>query len=201
MFIQTDKNRQYLYDIVKPNDCNHKSTKTTEYPYSFAAMMKNSFTSVKTFAFRYRLNLAIERAEEIGSCFISVGHKRRFCEGLSALCVSSSLVAAQIFLLSANVRLWHKVKPYLISGKIAYPFIELALQDVSDKARNLYLAAKDLSDGSKNISLSDISDEEHFDFDIFRMICYSVTITAYGVESVIMAEGRGKKKNGKSRKK
>ena len=40
MFIQTDKNSQYLYDIVKPNDCNHKSTKTTEYPYSFAAMMK-----------------------------------------------------------------------------------------------------------------------------------------------------------------
>jgi hypothetical protein len=45
-------------------------------------MMKNSFASVKTFAFRYRLNLAIERAEELGSCFISVGHKRRFCEGI-----------------------------------------------------------------------------------------------------------------------
>ena len=201
MFIQTDKNSQYLYDLVKTNDCCHKSTKIAEYPYSFAAMMKNSFVSVKTFAFRYRLNLAIERAEELGSCFISVGHKRRFCEGISALGVSSNLVAAQIFLLSANVRLWHKVKPYLISGKIAYPFIELALQDVSDKAHSLYLAAKDLSDGSKNISLSDISDEEHFDFDVFRMICYSVAIAAYGVEGVIMAEGRGKKKNGKSRKK
>ena len=201
MFIQTDKNRQYLYDIVKSNDCCHKSTKTTEYLYSFAAMMKNSFSSVKTFVFRYRLNLAIERAEELGSCFISIGHKRRFCEGLSALGVSSSLVAAQIFLLSANVRLWHKVKPYIISGKIAYPFVELALQDVNDKAHSLYLAAKDLSDGSKNISLSDISDEEHFDFDVFRMICYSVAIAAYGVEGVIMAEGRGKKKNGKSRKK
>ena len=201
MFIQTDKNGQYLYDIVKPNDCCHKSTKTSEYPCSFSVMMKNSFASVKTFAFCYRLNLAIERAEELGSCFISIGHKRRFCEGLSAFDVSSNLVAAQLFLLSANVRLWHKVKPYLISGKIAYPFIELALQDVSDKAHSLYLAAKDLSDGSKNISLSDISDEEHFDFDVFRMICYSVAIAAYGVESVIMAEGRGKKKNGKSRKK
>ncbi len=201
MFIQTDKNGQHLYDIVKSNDCNHKSTKTTEYPYSFAAMMKNSFASVKSFGFRYRWNLAVERAEEIGSCFISVGHKRRFCEGLSVLGVSSDLVAAQLFLLSANVRLWHKVKPYLISRKIAYPFIELALQDVSDKAQSLYLAAKDFSVGSKNISLSDISDEEHFDFDVFRMNCYSVAITAYGVESVIMAEGRGKKKNGKSRKK
>ena len=85
MFIQTDKNRQYLYDLVETNDCRHKNTKTTEYPYSFSEMMKNSFVSVKTFAFRYRLNLAIERAEELGSCFISVGHKRRFCEGLSAL--------------------------------------------------------------------------------------------------------------------
>ncbi len=199
MFIQTDKNVQYLYDLVETNDCCHKSTKITEYPYSFSEMMKNSFTSVKTFAFRYRLNLAIERAEELGSCFISIGHKRRFCEGISALSVSDNLVAAQIFLLSANVRLWHKVKPYLISGKIAYPFVELALQDVSDKAHSLYLAAKDFSDGSKNISLSDISDEEHFNFDVFRMICYSVAIAAYGVESVIMAEG--KKKNGKSRKK
>ena len=201
MFIQTDKNSQYLYDLVKTNDCRNEGVKITEYPYSFVAMMKNSFASVKTFAFRYRLNLSIEKAEEIGSCFISVGHKRRFCEGLSAFGVSSNLVAAQLFLLSANVRLWHKVKPYLISGKIAYPFIELALQDVSDKAHSLYLAAKDLSDGSKNISLSDISDEEHFDFDVFRMICYSVAIAAYGVEGVIMAEGRGKKKNGKSRKK
>ena len=201
MFIQTDKNGQYLYDIVKPNDCCHKSTKTSEYPCSFSVMMKNSFASVKTFAFRYRLNLAIERVDELGSCFISVGHKRRFCEGLSALGTIDNLVAAQLFLLSANVRLWYKVKPYLISGKIAYPFIELALQDVSEKAHSLYLAAKDLSDGSKNISLSDISDEEHFDFEVFRMICYSVTIAAYGVESVIMAEGRGKKKNGKSRKK
>ena len=201
MFVQTDKNSQYLYDTVKPNDCYHKSTKIAEYPYSFAAMMKNSFSSVKSFGFRYRLNLAIERAEELGSCFISVGHKRRFCEGLSALGASDNLVAAQLFLLSANVRLWYKVKPYLISGKIAYPFIELAFQDVSEKAHSLYLAAKDLSDGSKNISLSDISNEEHFDFDVFRMICYSVAIAAYGVESVIMAEGRGKKKNGKSRKK
>jgi hypothetical protein len=144
MFIQTDKNVQYLYDLVETNDCCHKSTKITEYPYSFAAMMKNSFSSVKSFGFRYRLNLAIERADELGSCFISVGHKRRFCDGLSALGVSSNLVAAQLFLLSANVRLWHKVKPYLISGKIAYPFIELALQDVSDKEHSLYLAAKDL---------------------------------------------------------
>ena len=72
MFIQTDKNGQYLYDIVETNDCCHESTQTKEYPYSFAAMMKNSFTSVKTFAFRYRLNLAIERAEELGSCFISI---------------------------------------------------------------------------------------------------------------------------------
>ena len=67
MFIQTDKNVQYLYDLVETNDCCHKITKITEYPYSFAAMMKNSFASVKSFGFRYRLNLAIERAEENGS--------------------------------------------------------------------------------------------------------------------------------------
>ena len=59
MFIQTDKNSQYLYDIVKSNNCCHKNTKITEYPYSFAAMMKNSFASAKSFAFHYRLNLAI----------------------------------------------------------------------------------------------------------------------------------------------
>ena len=67
MFIQTDKNSQYLYDIVETNDCCQKNIKITEYPYSFAAMMKNSFASVKSFVFRYRLNLAIERAEELGS--------------------------------------------------------------------------------------------------------------------------------------
>ena len=60
--------------------------------------MKACFDHIKDLVFRYRLRLAMERAEEAGSCFLEKEHKRRFYEGLDRAKRKDNDFAAQIYL-------------------------------------------------------------------------------------------------------
>ena len=55
---------------------------------------------------RYRLHIAIDRAIEKQSCFLNLGHRRRFYDGLSRTRKANSIFLAQLFLLSAFDELW-----------------------------------------------------------------------------------------------
>ncbi len=83
---------------------------------TFAEAMNACFVHIKDFVFRYRLRLAIERAEEAGSCFLEKEHKRRFYEGLVRAKRKDNAFAAQIYLLAAAETLWKRAKRCIYKG-------------------------------------------------------------------------------------
>ena len=60
--------------------------------------------------------------------------------------------------------------------------------------------ALDLEYGSAHSDLLDLSDDEVVDFDVFRMICYAVAISAYGLDAVKVSEKQRSKKYKHKRK-
>ena len=62
---------------------------------TFAEAMNACFINVKNHMFRYRLRIAMERAEETGSSFLGKNHKRRFYEGLVSAKRKDKAFAAQ----------------------------------------------------------------------------------------------------------
>jgi len=73
---------------------------------SFDKMMRQCFSETGDNVFRYRLHIAIDRAIEKQSCFLNLGHRRRFYDGLSRTRKANSIFLAQLFLLSAFDELW-----------------------------------------------------------------------------------------------
>ena len=88
----------------------------------------------------------------------------------------------QIFLLSAYEPLWNETKKVLERHYVVYSELEIGAEGIDVNAHNLYLTAFDLEYGSAHSNLLDLSDDEVVDFDVFRMICYAVAISAYGLE-------------------
>ena len=50
------------------------------------------------------------------------------------------------------------------------------------------MTALDLEYGSAHSDLLDLSDDEVVDFDVFRIICYGVAISAYGLDAIKVSE-------------
>jgi len=65
---------------------------------------------------------------------------------------------------------------------------------------NLFTTALDLEYGSAHSDLLDLSDDEVVDFDVFRMICYAVAISAYGLDAIRVSEKQRAKKYKHKRK-
>lgn len=106
---------------------------------TFAEAMNACFVQIKDFVFRYRLRLAMERAEESGSCFLGKEHKRRFYEGLVRAKRKDNAFAAQIYLLAAAETLWKRAKRCIYTGGICYAGVDM--RDAAPEEEALFYAA------------------------------------------------------------
>ena len=116
---------------------------------TFAEAMNACFVQIKDFVFRYRLRLAMERAEESGSCFLGKEHKRRFYEGLVRAKRKDNAFAAQIYLLAAAETLWKRAKRCIYTGGICYAGV-----DMTDAAVDTFVdeGAPNTSNGNTTLS-------------------------------------------------
>jgi len=174
---------------------------------TFGEMLWYCFSDVRDSAFRYRLRISIERGSELKTCFMNAGHRKRFYEGVAKVRKGSDSLAAQIFLLSVSSPLWKEAKLLLEQDGFVYSALSICASELDCESFYLYQAAMTLEYGSAEIEMPDLADEEKMDFDVFRMICYALTISAYGMDAVKISEKqRGepnhhhhKKKGGRSR--
>lgn len=144
--------------------------------------MRYCFSGIADNVFQFRLRIAVEREAELRGCFLDTGHRKRFYEGLAYTRKVSKKFMAQIFLLSAYEPLWNETKKVLERNCVVYSELEIGAEGIDVNAHNLYLTAFDLEYGSAHSDPPDLSDDEVVDFDVFRMICYAVAISAYGLE-------------------
>lgn len=150
--------------------------------------------------FHFRLRIAIEREAELKSCFLDAGHRKRFYEGLTYTRKASNNLIAQIFLLSAYESLWNEAKKVLERNCVVYSALELTIKGIDVNPHNLFTTALDLEYGSAHSDLLDLSDDEVVDFDVFRMICYAVAISAYGLDAIKVSAKQSAKRKKHKRK-
>jgi hypothetical protein len=167
---------------------------------TFGEMMRYCFSNIGDNVFRFRLRIAIEREAELKSCFLDAGHRKRFYEGLAYTRKASNNLIAQIFLLSAYESLWVEAKKVLERNCVVYSALGLTIKEIDVNPHNLFTTALDLEYGSAHSDLLDLSDDEVVDFDVFRMICYAVAISAYGLDAVKVSEKQRTKKYKHKRK-
>ena len=167
---------------------------------TFGEMMRYCFSGIGDNVFHFRLRLAIEREAELKSCFLDAGHRKRFYEGLAYTRKASKNLIAQIFLLSAYESLWVETKKVLERNCVVYSALELTIKGIDVNPHNLFTTALDLEYGSAHSDLLDLSDDEVVDFDVFRMICYAVAISAYGLDAIRVSEKQRAKKYKHKRK-
>ena len=161
---------------------------------TFGEMMRYCFSGIGDNVFQFRLRLAIEREADLKSCFLDVGHRKRFYEGLAYTRKASKKLIAQIFLLSAYESLWVETKKVLERNCVVYSALELTIKGIDVNPHNLFTTALELEYGSAHSDLLDLSDDEVVDFDVFRMICYAVAISAYGLDAIRVSEKQRAKK-------
>ena len=167
---------------------------------TFGEMMRYCFSGIGDNVFHFRLRIAIEREAELKSCFLDSGHRKRFYEGLAYTRKASNKLIAQIFLLSVYESLWKEAKKVLERNGVVYSALELTINGIDVNSHNLFITALDLEYGSAHSDLLDLSDDEVVDFDVFRMICYAVAISAYGVDAIKAGEKQRRKRYKHNRK-
>ncbi len=165
---------------------------------TFTELLQDCFANVQDHIFQFRLKLAEETAREQRSCFLSPNHRKRFYEGCAMTRRHDAEFIAQLFLLSATEELWRKTTPVLHSSRIEYA--DLNVKYLPGNAYLYYCAACDLQYGSSHTDMRDLSNEEVVDSDAFRMICYTLAISVYGINAIKIAEKRKRDQRGRVKK-
>ena len=161
---------------------------------TFGEMMRYCFSGIGDNVFHFRLRIAIEREAELKSYFLDSGHRKRFYEGIAYTRKASNNLIAQIFLLSVYESLWNEAKKVLERNCVVYSALELTINGIDVNSHNLFITALDLEYGSAHSDLLDLSDDEVVDFDVFRMICFAVAISAYGLDAIKVGEKQRRKR-------
>ena len=107
--------------------------------------------------FRKRFNEYIE-SEENPMTYINEKHRARFTLAAKNVHRENYALLSALYLLTADQRLWSCCKHHINNGCVFFENIKL--NNCTERAYTLYCAAKDLTLGTKHITVSDLSDAD-----------------------------------------
>ena len=131
--------------------------------------------------FRKRFNEYIE-SEKNPMTYINEKHRARFELAARNVHRENYAVLSALYLLTADQRLWSCCKHHIINGCVFFENIKL--NNCTERAYTLYCAAKDLTLGTKHLTVSDLSDADLVPPMLFRTICNAMAIRRFGLASI-----------------
>lgn len=123
--------------------------------------------------FRKRFNEYIE-SEEKPMTYINEKHRARFELAAKNISKTNYALLSALYLLTADQRLWSCCKHHINNGCVFFENIKL--NNCTERAYTLYCAAKDLTLGTKHITVSDLSDADLVPPTLFRTICNAMAM-------------------------
>lgn len=118
-------------------------------------------------------------------------HKEMFQTTLATRPNISNFMLTALFLLTADKRLWSKVRSAVSSNNIDFSSIKLG--DISTNAYALFMIAKDLYCSTHHITVTDLADRDIVPQKLFAVICNAIAIHRYGRDAIRIAEKEGGK--------
>ena len=131
--------------------------------------------------FRKRFNEYIE-SEEKTMTYINEKHRARFELAAKNTPKANYALLSALYLLTADQRLWSCCKHHINNGCVFFESIKL--NNCSERVYTLYCAAKDLTLGTKHITISDLADIKLVPPALFRIICNAMAIRRFGLAAV-----------------
>ena len=131
--------------------------------------------------FRKRFNEYIE-SEEKPMTYINEKHRARFRLAAKNVHRENYAVLSALYLLTADQRLWSCCKHHINNGCVFFENIKL--HNCTERAYTFYCAAKDLTLGTKHITVSDLSDADLVPPMLFRTICNAMAIRRFGLAAI-----------------
>ena len=102
--------------------------------------------------------------------YLNEKHRARFTLAVKNIPKANYALLSALYLLTADQRLWSCCKHHINNGCVFF--------------ENLYCAAKDLTLGTKHITVSDLSDADLVPPMLFRTICNAMAIRRFGLAAV-----------------
>ena len=131
--------------------------------------------------FRKRFHEYIE-SEEKPMTYLNKRHRARFALAARNVRRDNLALLSALYLLTADGRLWSCCKHHIAANTVF--FEKIKLYDCSERAYTLYCAAKDLTLGTKHITVSDLSDADLVPPMLFRTICNAMAIRRFGIAAI-----------------
>ncbi len=131
--------------------------------------------------FRKRFNEYIE-SEEKFMTYINEKHRTRFELAAKNIAKTNYALLSALYLLTADQRLWSCCKHHINNGCVFFENINL--NNCTERAYTLYCAAKDLTLGTKHLTVSDLSDADLVPSMLFRTICNAMAIRRFGLAAI-----------------
>ena len=145
-------------------------------------LLTTTMRQIRCPPFRKRFNEYIE-SEENPMTYINEKHRTRFTLAARNVRKDNFALLAALYLLTADGRLWNCYKHH-IAGNTVF-FEKIKLYDCSERAYTLYCAAKDLTLGTKHITVSDLADADLVPPMLFRTICNAMAIRRFGLIAIM----------------
>lgn len=146
-----------------------------------AEMLSATVQQIRCPPFRKRFHEYIE-SEENPMIYLNERHRARFALAAKNVRRDNYALLSALYLLTADGRLWNCCKHHIAANTVF--FEEIKLYDCSERAYTLYCAAKDLTLGTKHITVSDLSDADLVPPMLFRTICNAMAIRRFGLAAI-----------------
>lgn len=147
----------------------------------YMEFIKHTFWPVKNHVFQSRLNEYLKESEDHPMLYRGNAHKEMFESAIERSLNSDNAILSALYLLTADKYLWSKVRLFVRSSAI--DFLAVRLGDVSPDAYTLFMTARDLYEGTRHITVSDISDRNIISHKMFGILVNAMAIRRYGMKA------------------
>ena len=146
-----------------------------------AEILSATVRQIRCPPFRKRFHEYIE-SEEKPMTYLNKRHWARFALAARNVRRDNLALLSALYLLTADGRLWSCCKHHIAANTVF--FEKIKLYDCSERAYTLYCAAKDLTLGTKHLTVSDLSDADLVPPMLFRTICNAMAIRRFGLAAI-----------------
>lgn len=146
-----------------------------------AEILSATVQQIRCPPFRKRFYESIE-SEENPMIYLNERHRARFALAAKNVRRDNFALLATLYLLTADGRLWNCCKQHINNGCVFFENIKL--NNCSERAYTLYCTAKDLTLGTKHITVSDLADTDLVPPMLFRTICNAMAIRRFGIAAI-----------------
>lgn len=164
----------------KKTPCLEERIHRGEIPQSRVLM--ETFAAITNPEFIIRINEYIKESEKETMQFKNEKHRSVFTIAVSSMNQNDKIKMCALYLLTADFNLWSAAKRY-INGNEIY-FHRIKLKKGTPTAYTLFCCAKDLSLGTKHMTISDLADNNIIPPKVFTVICNAMAIRRFGLGAI-----------------